>query len=82
MIWETDEDGTRDFFRRFTVRFIAQESPIYQRVEESLPFQSAISVNSAKISFFCNTTEIISVTTIGILSEKNKTIVKLRQFFV
>ncbi len=61
------------------LRFVSlHKKVLYQRVEGSLPFQSAISVNSAKISFFRNATEIISVTTIGILSEENKTIVKLR----
>ncbi len=70
------------FFRRFKIRFIVQESSIYQRVEESLLYQSPLSVNSAKFSFCRNTTEILSVTTVGISSEKNKTTVKLRLFFV
>ncbi len=69
-------------FKRLKVHFIVQESPIYQRVEGGLLYQSPLSVNSAKFSFFRNTTEIFSVTTVGISSEKNKTTVKLRLFFV
>ncbi len=66
-------------FKSFKVRFIVQESPIYQHVGGSLLYQSPLSVNSAKFSFFCNTTE---MTTVGISSEKNRTTVKLRLFFV
>ncbi len=74
--------ATRCFFRRFKVRFIVKESSIYQRVEESLLYQSPLSVNSAKFSFCRNTTKIFSVTSVGISSEKNNTTVKLRLFFV
>ncbi len=35
-------------FKRFQVRSIVQESPIYHRVEGSLLFQNPMSLNSAK----------------------------------
>ncbi len=51
--------ATHGVFLRFKIHFIVQKSVIYRRVDRSLLYQSPVSVNSAKFSFFRNTNEII-----------------------